>query len=155
MRRKKSKRAVTRRPTLKTRKPIDELTAADLAAFPIWEFASDEEDDEDQDETWVRPVDAQVVRKGQWSLSVAAEFRTRAGTTIPGLIGVTTAEGLDISDAVLLPDGKYIFVDASTAKTRRETAKALGMSAREVFPLEYTLRVRIGREKELRTGGIE
>lgn len=155
MSRKKSKRATTRRPTLKTRKPIDELTAADLTAFPIWEFADDEEGEEDQDETWVRPVDAQVVRKGQWSLSVAAEFRTRAGTTIPGLMGVTTAEGVDIGDAVLLPDSKYIFVDAGSPKARRETAKALGLTSREIFPLQYTLRVRIGREKELRTGLIE
>lgn len=93
-------KAVLKRPTLKTRKPIDQLTASDLSAFPIWEYASDEEEVEDQDETWVRPVDAQVVRKGQWSLTVAAEFCTRTGTTFPGFIGVTTAEGIEIYGAV-------------------------------------------------------
>lgn len=52
------------RPTLKTRKPIDTLDAADLAKFPIWELASDEEDVPGRDETWVRPVDASFVRMG-------------------------------------------------------------------------------------------
>jgi hypothetical protein len=56
--------------------PIDKLTAADLLAFPLWEFATDEEDVEGPDETWVRPVDAQVVRAGSWSLCVGADFRT-------------------------------------------------------------------------------
>jgi hypothetical protein len=36
-------------PTLETRKAIDELNAEDLIAFPISEFASDE--DESRDET--------------------------------------------------------------------------------------------------------
>src|SRR3954462_3252023 len=48
--------------SLTTRKPVDELTAADLEAFPVWEYADDEEgDDEDQDETWVRPVACDVL----------------------------------------------------------------------------------------------
>ncbi|GFE81518.1 hypothetical protein GCM10011487_35180 [Steroidobacter agaridevorans] len=155
MKQKKSKPTKTKRPTLKTRKPIDELTASDLSVFPIWEYALDEEEAEDRDETWVRPVDAQVVRKGQYSLTVAAEFRTRTGTTFPGFIGVTTAEGLEIYGAVLLPEAKYVVVDPSNAADRRAAAKSLGTSTKELFPLTYTLRVRVGREKELRTGLIQ
>jgi hypothetical protein len=41
--------------TIATRKPVDELTASDLEAFPVWEFAMDEEGVEEQDETWVKP----------------------------------------------------------------------------------------------------
>ncbi|WP_116809424.1 hypothetical protein [Steroidobacter cummioxidans] len=155
MKQKESKRARAKQPTLKTRKPIDELTASDLSEFPIWEYASDEEEVEGQDETWVRPVDAQVVRKGQWSLTVAAEFRTRTGTTFAGFIGVTTADGVEIDGAVLLPEAKYVVVDVGGAASRRATAKTLGMSAQELFPLTYTLRVRVGRERELRTGLIQ
>jgi len=37
-------------PTLATRKPVDELTAAELETFPVWEFAVDEDGDgEEQD----------------------------------------------------------------------------------------------------------
>jgi hypothetical protein len=142
------------KPTLKTRMPIDRLSASDLGAFPIWEYTIDEEGVDGQDETWVRPVDAKVIRAGLWSLSVAAEFRTRVGITIPGFIGVTTAEGIEIEQGVLLPHGKYVFVDAKSQASRRATAKALGMAVKDLFPLTYTLRVRIGREKAFRTGAI-
>jgi hypothetical protein len=141
--------------TLKTRKPIDQLSVGDLVAFPIWEFATDEEDSEGQDETWVRPVDARSIRKGLWSLSVATDYHTRAGASIAGFIGVSTAEGVEIDNAVLLPKGKYIFVDVRSPASRRATAKALGLSVKDVFPLKFTLRVPIGREKTFRTGVIE
>ncbi len=36
-------------------KPVDELTIEDLRKHPIWEWAIDEEENEDQDETWVKP----------------------------------------------------------------------------------------------------
>lgn len=36
-------------------KPVDELTIEDLKENPIWEWAIDEEENEEQDETWVRP----------------------------------------------------------------------------------------------------
>jgi hypothetical protein len=141
--------------TLKTRKPIDRLSAGDLAVFPIWEFATDEEGSRGQDETWVRPVDARSIRKGLWSLSVATEYKTRAGASIAGFIGVSTAEGVEIGNAVLLPRGKYVFVDVGSPASRRATAKALGFSVKDVFPLAFTLRVPIGREKAFRTGIIE
>ncbi len=36
-------------------KPIDELTIEDLKQNPIWEWAIDEEENEEHDETWVKP----------------------------------------------------------------------------------------------------
>lgn len=135
--------------------PIDRLSASDLIAFPVWEFAIDEEEVEGRDETWVRPVDAKVLRAGLRSLSVAAEFRTHAGVAIPGFIGVTTARGIEIDNGVLLPEGRYVFVDVTSVASRKATAKALGMSVKNLFPLAYTLRVRIGGEKTFRAGLIQ
>jgi hypothetical protein len=141
------------RPTRKTRKPIDQLTADDLLTFPIWEFA--EEGGEGQDETWVRPIDAFSIRKGLWSLSVAADFRTSSGETIPGIVDVTTADGVELGHGVLLPKDKYIFIDVRNAPARLATAKALGLSVRDTFPLTFTLRVRIGSERDFRTGSFD
>jgi hypothetical protein len=39
------------------RKQVYELTAKDFSDYPIWEFCSDEEDVEGQDEATVRPTD--------------------------------------------------------------------------------------------------
>ena len=43
--------------------------------------------------------------------TVAAEFETASGLRVSGLVGVTTDAGeVEISEAVLLFDGKYLFV---------------------------------------------
>ncbi len=143
------------RPTLDTRKPIDSLTGADMAAFPIWEFAIDEEDIEGRDETWVRPVNARIIPKGLYSLSVAADFQTKTGISITGFVDVTTADGIELGHGVLLPDGKYVFIDVSRNSGKIDTAKALGLNERDVFPLTFTLRVRIAQEEAFRVGSFE
>jgi len=100
------------RPTLRTRKPIDRLTVDDLVAYPIWEYAIDEEVVDDRDETWVRP-------------------------------------------GVLLHDGRYVVIDENDASARSSTAKALGLSVEQAFPLSFTLRVLVDREAVPRTGVVE
>ena len=37
-------------------KPLEEITLEDVLENPIWEWSLDEEDNEDQDETWQRPI---------------------------------------------------------------------------------------------------
>jgi hypothetical protein len=146
--------------TIATRKPIDQITVADLVDFPIWEFCLDEEGVEGMDETWVRPLAAAAVPNGAYSLSVAAEFETASGLPVTGLIGVTTAaEGeVEIAHPVLLFDGKYLFVpsqhdmqiDAADEKLRQAVVDALGKSP--VFPLRYRLSVLIEGEASHREG---
>ena len=150
--------------TIATRKPIDQITVADLVDFPIWEFCLDEEGVEGMDETWVRPLAAAAVPNGDYSLSVAAEFETASGLRVNGLVGVTTIAGeVEISDAVLLFGGKYLFVpdnqdtriDAlgeDDEKLRAAVADALGTSP--VFPLRYRLSVTIEGEASHREGTV-
>ena len=149
--------------TIATRKPIDQITVADLVDFPIWEFCLDEEGVEGMDETWVRPLAAAAVPNGAYSLSVAAEFETASGLRVNGLVGVTTAGEVEISQAVLLFGGKYLFVpdkqdmriDAlrkDDEKLRAAIADALGTSP--VFPLRYRLSVLIEGEASHREGTV-
>jgi hypothetical protein len=146
--------------TIATRKPIDQITVADLVDFPIWEFCLDEEDVEGMDETWVRPLAAAAVPNGAYSLSVAAEFETASGLRVNGLVGVTTAGEVEISQAVLLFDGKYLFVPsqhqmqigADDGKLRQAVVDALGPSP--VFPLRYQLSVLIEGEASHREGTV-
>src|SRR4051812_29900536 len=147
-----------------TRKPIDQITVADLVDFPIWEFCLDEEGVEGMDETWVRPLAAAAVPNGAYSLSVATEFETASGLRVGGLIGVTTAaDEVEISQAVLLFDGKYLFVPDKQGMRidalqehyvtlRAAIADALGTSP--VFPLRYRLSVLIEGEASHREGAV-
>jgi hypothetical protein len=137
---------------LNTRKPIDQLKPQDLVAFPIWEFASDEEEVDGQDETWVRPVEETVVRKGLWSLSVAADFRTRSGAEFPGLVSVSTAEGVELGHGAVLAHDKYIFVGSGALFDGSQVASELNLPIGDVFPLAFTLKVLVTGEKRHRTG---
>ena len=96
------------KPSLKTRKPVDQLRQIDLETFPVWEFATDEEGDEDQDETWVRPVRAKTIPGDAYSLSVSARFNTRSGVEFKGIVEVSTAEGFEAVHAAVLTEGSYV-----------------------------------------------
>ena len=147
--------------TIATRKPIDQITVADLVDFPIWEFCLDEEGVEGMDETWVRPLAAAAVPNGAYSLSVAAEFETASGLRVDGLVRMTTIGGeIEIAYPVLLFDGKYLFVpsqhdmqiNAGDEKLRQAVVDALGPAP--VFPRRYRLSVTIEGEASHREGTV-
>lgn len=146
-------------PTPKTRKPIDHLTTSDFLAFPVWEYALDEEGEEGRDETWVRPLNTQTVPLGQYSLQVAADFRAASGQSYSGFVDVTTAEDkIDIVGGVLLHRSQYLFIHTPPmfdfAAARAELLSRLEMSDADLFPMTYTLRVLIDGEQVHRTGVI-
>jgi hypothetical protein len=144
------------RPSLKTRKPIDELRITDVEAFPVWEFAADEEGDEDQDETWVRPLRGKQVPSDAYSLSVSASFTAPTGAEYKGIVGVSTAEGYEAVHAAVLTDDNYVFIPwpgmAGASKMARDAARELGAKAKDLFPLSYRLAVPIQGEATLREG---
>lgn len=153
--------------SLRTRKPVDKLTPADFDAFPIWEYALDEEADEDQDETWVRPVGRQHVPAGEYSQLVSAQFTTAAGKVRRGFMIVTTARvPIEITPGALVGSRLYAVLpnmtraQAKAVKTpwsiqsRDALVRKLRVSEDALFPMSYALDVLIGREKEKRTGVI-
>ena len=130
-------------PTLATRKPVDELTASDLEAFPVWEFAMDEEDgDEEQDETWVKPVASAEVPADGSSLSIAAALRLAGGQVYPGVLFCDTHAGLDIAAiALLTTEGRVLFSQSDSPSELRRNLRRLGLAHQSVFPLDYCTRV--------------
>jgi hypothetical protein len=144
------------RPSLKTRKPVDQLRQIDLETFPIWEFASDEEDEEGHDETWVRPLRAKQIPGDAYSLSVAARLTSPSGVVYQGIVGVSTAEGFEAVHAAIVTEDDYFFIPwpgmAGASKMARDTAKELGLEAFELFPLAYRLAVPIKGENAQREG---
>jgi hypothetical protein len=136
--------------TLDTRKPITDLTVNDLSAFPVWEFATDEEGVEGRDETWVRPIDTRVVPARRYSLQVAADLRTASGQTYSGFVIVSTARGtVEIDTGVILHRGEYLLLDYTD-----ELLAQLGIAEADLFPISYTLRVPIEGEDVCRTGTV-
>lgn len=143
--------------TLDTRKPVDRLTLADFAAFPVWAYADDEEGVEGRDETWVRPVDSSVVPKGSYT-HVAAEFTATCGKRFSGFVTVSTLDGRpDVCQGVVVHNGKQRFVSNPEAcgfdESRKHLLTAVQLTPAEMFPLSFRLCIPIaGRTKY--TGGV-
>ena len=144
--------------TLDSRKPVNRLTVADLDAYPIWEFAHDEEHIEERDETWVRPLAAQAIASDADSLSVSADFQTSSGKPLRGLVGVSVLGDLEFTYGAVFVNGRYLPV-ATTSHWRAEALKAellkeLGLPEAEVFPLQFTLGVPMVGEVAMRRGAF-
>jgi len=153
--------------TIKTRKPVDQFAPSDFKAFPIWEFASDEEGVDGQDETWVRPVQGHQVPLGAYSQLVGADLTTPKGRKLEGFMIVTTTDGLiEISSGSIVGRGLYFVLPTISReeaiatkedwsiKDREALGQALQLSEEDLFPLYYELRVRIRGEKANRKGTV-
>ncbi len=135
------------------RKPIDELTVEDLDVYPVWEFATDEEDIEGQDETWVRPLRTSTIEEGAGGLSVAADFVTASGKELEGFVSVSFVRGFMSHAGAILSGGKYLYVSSLLSLSEQEyVAERVGVPAGELFPLSWSLRVQVVGEAQPRRG---
>jgi hypothetical protein len=129
------------KPTLRTRKPVDKLRLEDIKAFPVWEFANDEEGIPGQDETWVRPIRTKVVPAGAYSLTVAARFKSSSGIAFHGLVGISTSGSLHVSHAAVLTETDFVFIPwpgyAGARQSCAAAARQLGLPESALFPLDY------------------
>lgn len=140
---------------LQTRKPIDALTSEDLDACTIWEFAMDEEGDDGQDETSVRPLDRSTIPGDASSLSVAADFVTADGTQFVGIVGLSTDEGLEIACASLFAGGIHVYAvhgEKTPLRYKTSAASELGKAPSEIYPMRFTLRALLEGEAAPRSG---
>jgi hypothetical protein len=125
--------------------PIGELPYAALVEYPVWEFMPESAD---RDETWVRPVPRLPVR----SLSgrvVATQVLLANGQSVLALIGNLELEDPAQNDhflslSIVKPNGERFHLARYHDTTyKREGPKALaqflGLSLKEVFPIEYDI----------------
>jgi hypothetical protein len=142
--------------TFLTRKSITSLTQADLEAFPIWEFATDEEGHLGRDETWVRPLKASSIPLNSYSLSVSAQFQTPTGSLLHGFISVNTAGGLEAVHGAVLASGNYVFIPwpgyEGAKQSAKEAAAQLSLAVPDLFPLRFRLALPLDGESTPRNG---
>ena len=147
--------------TLSTRKPIDKITIADLEVFPIWEYATDEEGNPEQDETWIRPVKLKTIPANAYSLIVCASFSSASSRNFCGFMMVTTAEKpWEITPGAIVTTSGYHFIPSPptasyvSPKNRAEFAASLGLAPVEAFPMTYKLHANITGEDRPREGMV-
>ena len=126
------------------RKQIDQLTAEDFDASPVWEFALDEEGEPGQDECTVRPFQTEgPIDASSGMFVIRATFTLADGSTAAGYVTPPNEsdEDLDaIQPVVITNDGQLMFwwgvlepqrtwIDSAYAKLGRDSA--------DVFPIHF------------------
>lgn len=139
----------TMNPTAKTRKPVEDLDTTDLEAFPVWEFLSDDGED-DEDETWVKPVLSRGIPTAALSLCLAGVARLPSGAVYPAVIFGDTLHGFSVNGLALLTTKGRVLIHESDASNERLSAlRRLGLTEKEVFPVEFATRAPLAS-----TGGL-
>ena len=152
------------RPTLKSRKPVRDLTVLDLMTFPVWEYALEEQGL--SDETWVRPTERERLGRGLYSQLVRSRFWTARAQPLLGIMTVSTSDAKpDVAVGAILEPSYLPLPHLSRPEALRRRAtwdirirqdllRGLGRRESTTFPLRYELAVPIGRGSTLITGSL-
>ena len=131
-----------------TRKPVDDLTPRDFSAFPVWEYANDEEGIPGRDETWMRPVQSLPVSDLSNRIAAVPARLANGESLLAALSNVSLDQPSDQEHFLVIglyrADGEQ-FVLARYHDHHRSThgsqqlAAFLGLPLDDVFPISYDL----------------
>jgi len=133
------------------RKSVLELNEQDLRSYPIWEFCTDEEDVEGQDETTVRPSSlSELEHEEPGSYILAADFSLACGLEISGYVysgrandfGCTQPNAIFKDSQINFYLGSLEYLD-DPEKLVSSKVVELGLTAPQLFPLAFTTRKNI------------
>ena len=127
---------------MKMRKPVNELTLDDIRQFPVWEYALDEERDDEQDETTVRPCEfsaaldpSDVIVRTRFTLADGTEMFGTAQTPCLGDNSIGRLQPVIVTER-----GHVLFWYDSLSLRAAEIAlnyEMLGRDAARVFPIQF------------------
>ncbi len=125
---------------MKIRKQVYELTVDDLAEFPVWEFALDEEGEDGQDEATVRPSHAPLpLDTSEARYIVRAKFSLADGTRHIGYLtpGHAADDLGSIQPLIITPQGQVIFWMGATRCDTAPLYQKLERDAAQAFPIAF------------------
>ena len=125
---------------MKIRKQVYELTVDDFIEFPVWEFALNEEGEENQDEATVRPSTAPLpLDCSESRFVVRAKFSLADGTRYIGYL--TPGHAADdlglIQPMIITPEGQVIFWMGAVPSDTGPYYQKLGKTAGQIFPVAF------------------
>jgi len=131
--------------TARIRKPASELTVQDLEDYPVWEFALDEEGEEGQDESTVRPcVVNGLIDPDDGQYLIRANFKLANGARMKGWISTPYEREFDLGDVqpvVVTLDDKVAFwcgvIEPKASDIANDYRRLGAATAQEVFPVQF------------------
>ena len=109
---------------------------------PIWEFATDEEGEEGQDETTLRPrIDLSFPDPSEGLLIVECEFETNSGSKFSGLCSPSFDDSFSSIQPYILVDNQFVIFWFGVSRPDKETKERLynilGERPESLFPVEF------------------
>lgn len=119
---------------------FDDFNLSYFEISPIWEFAIDEEGEEGQDETTLKPrLDLTLPHPSEGLLIVECEFETNSGNKFRGLCTPSFDDSLSNIQPYIFTDNQLAMFWFGIVQPDKETKngiyKALGETADSLFPL--------------------
>jgi hypothetical protein len=134
----------------RVRKQVYELTLHDLSTFPVWEFRLDEKDEEDQDESTVRPYTASgPLDPTDRMFVVRAVFTVADGSKMRGYFTPPGRGDASIGtlQPIIVTDHGQVRLWCGTAapdwKRLARNYELLGKDAEHVFPVHFESEVEL------------
>ena len=125
----------------RVRKQLQELRSEDFESFNRWEYASDEEGDDDQDECTLRPVASTDNPFERRQTFVQAVFFFPNGRIRLGMVTIGSGEGPAEHQPILFSKDEQIAFYAGTIKPNKKElahfSKALQAVCEIPFPIRY------------------
>ena len=133
--------------TLKSGKsrPIYELSERDLTAHPVWVWAAEDED-EQQDETWVHPINAELVPISGGTCLVSATLTFASGLSLAALVSTsgTSTTSMFFQPVAVFINGEYFPYGGK--EDASFLCAELQRSMSDLFPDTWRLNVKIAGE---------
>lgn len=136
---------------LSTRRSIRKVTHADFAAYPVWEWAIDEEN-VGNGESFLRPTSLDYVPLGaEAHFVVSARTTLSDGTLLPSCLEVTMRKGKPCIEPmfVFLLDRHLDFAGVQTTAMLSRYTKRVN-----IFPVHWEMAVPLAGESALRDGSL-
>lgn len=113
---------------LESRRPVRQITAADFAAYPVWEWAINEEGTLGQDESFLRPTSLDCVPAAHGHYVVSASVTLSEGTVLPGCVQVhvRTKKPQCAPMFIVMPDRHLDFAGQATVNVLSHYTKVNG-----------------------------
>jgi hypothetical protein len=135
---------------MKIRKQVYELTLDDLERSPVWEFALDEEGEDDQDEATVQPYQySPPLNPNEGMFIVRANFILTDGTSMEGYLTPPVQGQSGISTfqpTIINKNGQVGFwygIREPDEKMISENYRLIGKDAVHLFPIKFRSTVEV------------
>ena len=121
---------------------FDDFNINHFGISPIWEFAIDEEGEEGQDETTLKPrFDLSFPDPSEGLLIVECEFESNSGKEFRGICSPSFDDSLSSIQPYILTDNKFVMFWFGIAQPDKETKdgiyRLLGETPESLFPIKF------------------